>query len=127
MAPILAAPREGPGRTGGNALVGRRALGQNVGVPELIPPDMRVRVSFLSARQEAVSEGATSEAATTGSDDAELHRARALGVDPALVTCDDTNLASRTVIEAAGGVLEDLRGVKLRYWVPTGSRTVPSP
>ncbi len=42
-----------------------------------------------------------------------------LGIERALVTCDDTNLASRRVIEAAGGVLEDQRGVKLRYWVPT--------
>lgn len=50
-----------------------------------------------------------------------LPEARRLGVDPALVTCDDTNLASRKVIEAAGGVLEDRRGVKLRYWVPTSS------
>jgi predicted acetyltransferase len=48
-----------------------------------------------------------------------LPEAHRLGVDPALVTCDDTNLASRKVIEAAGGVLEDRRGVKLRYWVPT--------
>jgi predicted acetyltransferase len=43
----------------------------------------------------------------------------ALGIDPALVTCDDANVASRKVIEANGGVLEDQRGVKLRYWVPT--------
>jgi predicted acetyltransferase len=43
----------------------------------------------------------------------------ALGIDPVLVTCDDDNVASRKVIEANGGVLEDRRGVKLRYWVPT--------
>ncbi|MDO9377797.1 MAG: GNAT family N-acetyltransferase [Nocardioidaceae bacterium] len=47
-----------------------------------------------------------------------------LGIDPALVTCDETNLASRRVIEANGGVLEDVRtatGVppKMRFWVPT--------
>ena len=41
------------------------------------------------------------------------------GIDPALVTCDDTNVASRRVIEANGGVLEDLRNGKLRFWVPT--------
>ena len=34
---------------------------------------------------------------------------------------DSDNLASRRVIEANGGVLEDVRGVKKRYWVPTGS------
>jgi predicted acetyltransferase len=50
---------------------------------------------------------------------AALPVAAELGIDPALVTCDDTNVASRKVIEANGGVLEDQRGVKLRYWVPT--------
>ncbi|GAA5118077.1 GNAT family N-acetyltransferase [Alloalcanivorax gelatiniphagus] len=49
--------------------------------------------------------------------------ARDLGIDPALVTCDDDNLGSARVIEAAGGVLEDVRGVKRRYWVPTASST----
>jgi predicted acetyltransferase len=48
--------------------------------------------------------------------------AHRLGIDPALVTCDDTNVASRRVIEAAGGVFEDQRGEKLRYWVPTFGR-----
>jgi predicted acetyltransferase len=45
--------------------------------------------------------------------------AHALGIDPALVTCDTDNVGSRTVIEAGGGVLEDQRQGKLRYWVPT--------
>jgi predicted acetyltransferase len=35
------------------------------------------------------------------------------------VICDDTNVASRKVIEANDGILEDQRGRKLRYWVPT--------
>ena len=43
-----------------------------------------------------------------------------LGIDPALVTCDVDNVASRRVIEANGGVLEDVRHGKLRFWVPTG-------
>ena len=51
---------------------------------------------------------------------AALPVARGLGIDQALVTCDHDNLPSRRVIEKAGGVLEDRRGVKLRYWVPTG-------
>jgi predicted acetyltransferase len=34
--------------------------------------------------------------------------ARALGVDRVLVTCDDTNVGSIGVIEACGGVLEDV-------------------
>jgi predicted acetyltransferase len=42
-----------------------------------------------------------------------------LGIDPALVTCDDTNIASRRVIEKNGGVLEDVRDGMLRFWVPT--------
>ena len=45
--------------------------------------------------------------------------ARGLGIDPALVTCDTGNVASRKVIEANGGVLEDERQGKLRFWVPT--------
>ena len=45
--------------------------------------------------------------------------ARDLGIDPALVTCDTDNLGSIRVIEAAGGELEDVRGKKRRYWVPT--------
>ncbi len=37
------------------------------------------------------------------------------------MTCDDDNEASRKVIQANGGVFEDQRGRKLRYWVPTRS------
>ena len=53
--------------------------------------------------------------------DVPIVRAVRGGIDPALVTCDDDNVGSVRVIEAAGGVLEDVRGVKRRYWVPTGS------
>ena len=52
---------------------------------------------------------------------AALPLAASLGIDPVLVTCDDTNLGSRKVIEGNGGVLEDQRGVKLRFWVPTSA------
>jgi predicted acetyltransferase len=48
-----------------------------------------------------------------------LVEAHEKGIDPALLTCDAGNVASRRVIEANGGVLEDQRGEKLRYWVPT--------
>jgi len=51
---------------------------------------------------------------------AALPIAHGLGIDPALITCDVDNVASRKVIEASGGTLEDRRGVKLRYWAPTG-------
>jgi predicted acetyltransferase len=48
-----------------------------------------------------------------------LPLARDLGIDPALLTCDADNTASRLVIEHCGGMFEDQRGSKLRYWVPT--------
>ena len=48
-----------------------------------------------------------------------LPHAKELGIDPALVTCDTDNIGSRKVIEANGGVFEDERSGKLRYWVPT--------
>ena len=50
---------------------------------------------------------------------AALPVANALGIDPALLTCDATNTASRLVIERNGGTLEDERFGKLRYWVAT--------
>ncbi len=50
-----------------------------------------------------------------------LSWASTLGIDTALVTCDDDNVGSIRVIESAGGVLEDVRGVKRRYWVPTSA------
>ncbi|RKR90515.1 putative acetyltransferase [Micromonospora pisi] len=50
---------------------------------------------------------------------AALPVARGLGIESALVTCDVTNVASRKVIEANGGVLEDQRGDKWRFWLPT--------
>ena len=43
-----------------------------------------------------------------------------LGIDPALVTCDEDNTASRLVIERGGGRLEDVRAGKRRYWLATG-------
>lgn len=50
---------------------------------------------------------------------ASLPIARGLGIDPALVTCDADNAGSRRVIESGGGVFEDQREDKLRFWVPT--------
>ncbi|MFJ4921914.1 GNAT family N-acetyltransferase [Streptomyces sp. NPDC088725] len=50
---------------------------------------------------------------------ASLPVARGLGIESVLVTCDTTNTPSRKVIEAAGGVLEDQRGGKLRFWIRT--------
>jgi len=46
-----------------------------------------------------------------------LEHLRSLGVDRALITCDDDNGASAATILRNGGVLEDVRGDKQRYWV----------
>lgn len=53
-----------------------------------------------------------------------LERARELGIDPVLVTCDVDNFGSRSVIEANGGVLEGEFEVPQyhdqpirRYWI----------
>jgi predicted acetyltransferase len=48
--------------------------------------------------------------------------ARAAGVDRVLVTCDEDNLGSRTVIESCGGRLESVVDAaggtpKRRYWI----------
>ncbi|MBS1983312.1 MAG: GNAT family N-acetyltransferase [Bdellovibrionales bacterium] len=48
--------------------------------------------------------------------------ARALGLQRALVTCDDSNVASIRTIENCGGVLENILNVegqkaKRRYWI----------
>ncbi len=51
--------------------------------------------------------------------------AAARGIDPALVTCDVDNVASRRTIERNGGLLEDTRQGKLRFWVPTRAGVQP--
>jgi predicted acetyltransferase len=50
---------------------------------------------------------------------AALPLARRLGIETALITCEVDNIGSRTVIELNGGVLEDERNGKLRFWAPT--------
>ncbi len=50
-----------------------------------------------------------------------LIEAKALGLDRVLVTCDDDNEGSRRTIEACGGVFEDQRKRKLRYWIDVES------
>ena len=52
---------------------------------------------------------------------AALPVAHRLGIDPVLITCDTGNLASRRVIEANGGELENELDGRLRFWVPTAS------
>ncbi len=50
---------------------------------------------------------------------------REMGIDRALVTCDDGNTASARVIEKCGGIrIADAQrrdGIERRYWVPTGT------
>jgi len=52
-----------------------------------------------------------------------LDRARELGIDQALLTCDDTNAGSAATIEGCGGVFERITMFqdtpRRRYWVPT--------
>jgi len=45
--------------------------------------------------------------------------AAALGIESLLLTCDADNVGSRKVIDASGGLLQDQRGHKLRFWVPS--------
>lgn len=48
-----------------------------------------------------------------------LPLAHRLGIGSALLTCDADNIASRKVIEANGGVLDDAPSDRLRYWIST--------
>jgi len=49
-----------------------------------------------------------------------VRRSAELGLDRVLVTCDDDNLASARTIERNGGVYEDTRNRKRRYWIASG-------
>jgi predicted acetyltransferase len=51
---------------------------------------------------------------------AALPIAAAMGIERALVTCDEDNIGSRTVIETCGGVFADQCGKNLRFWLATG-------
>lgn len=48
---------------------------------------------------------------------AALPRARTLGLDRVLLTCDDDNLPSRATIEGCGGAFERMAGQRRRYWI----------
>ncbi|MBM7516622.1 GNAT family N-acetyltransferase [Nocardioides nitrophenolicus] len=48
-----------------------------------------------------------------------VRAAAGLGIERVLVTCDVDNEASRRTIENGGGVLEDERRGKLRFWIAT--------
>lgn len=46
-----------------------------------------------------------------------LPLARDLGISRVLVTCDEDNAGSRATIEKNGGIYEDSRSGKRRYWL----------
>lgn len=94
----------------GDAYLGRIALRQRLN-PKLA--DIGGHIGY------DVRPGARRQGHATAMLAAVLPLANSFGIDPALVTCDDDNTASIRVIETAGGVLEDVRGIKRRYWVPT--------
>jgi predicted acetyltransferase len=48
-----------------------------------------------------------------------LPHAAAIGIDQVLLTCDEDNVGSYKTIESNGGVMEDIRQGKRRYWLPT--------
>ncbi|MFY9634598.1 MAG: GNAT family N-acetyltransferase, partial [Cellulosimicrobium cellulans] len=57
---------------------------------------------------------------------AALPMARDLGISRALLTCDEDNFGSRATIEKNGGVYEDTRNGKRRYWIDTATRIAGS-
>lgn len=114
-----------------------------VGVPDhLVPSSSRWieqdgrLVGFISLRHElnaylleegghigyAVRPSARGRGIATAATALMLEDCRRLGIDPVLITCDDDNAASATVIERNGGVLEDVRDGTRRYWVMVGRR-----
>ena len=46
-----------------------------------------------------------------------LERARVVGLDRVLITCDEPNVASARTIESQGGVFENVINGKRRYWI----------
>lgn len=52
-----------------------------------------------------------------------LPKAKELGIDKVLITCNETNIGSKKIIESNGGILENKvhlyegKPAKLRYWI----------
>ncbi|MGG5170638.1 GNAT family N-acetyltransferase [Pseudarthrobacter sp. J1738] len=61
-----------------------------------------------SARRRGYASAALAEALPLAAD---------LGISRVLVTCDEDNVGSRATIEKNGGVYEDSRNGKRRYWI----------
>ena len=79
-----------------------------------------------SVRPERRRQGHATRALALG-----VQRAGELGIDRVLVTCDSDNVPSARTIENGGGVFEDERNGKRRYWItlpaqpPVGGQDVP--
>lgn len=56
-----------------------------------------------------------------------LGPAAELGLGRVLLTCDEDNAGSRRTIESNGGVYEDSRNGKRRYWIELASRRLTPP
>ncbi|MFM9429808.1 GNAT family N-acetyltransferase [Arthrobacter sp. MP_2.3] len=54
-----------------------------------------------------------------------LPLAKEFGISRVLITCDEDNLGSRATIEKNGGVYEDSRNGKRRYWADTEQSGAP--
>lgn len=52
--------------------------------------------------------------------------AQDLGISRVLITCDEGNAGSRATIERNGGVYEDTRNGKRRYWIQFVGQGVPA-
>jgi predicted acetyltransferase len=99
---------DGPDGSGG--FVGFLALRHSL-TPWLLEEGGHIGYAVRPSRRR---EGHASRALTLA-----LAHAAALGLDRVLLTVDEGNVGSRGVIERAGGVYEDSRRGKRRYWIPT--------
>lgn len=97
--------------TDGNEVVGFLALRHEL-TPWLLDQGGHIGYSVRPSRRR---EGHASRALALA-----LIRAKELGLERVLLTCDEDNLGSRRTIENAGGVYEDSRQEKRRYWIATG-------
>ncbi|MCZ2402282.1 GNAT family N-acetyltransferase [Paenarthrobacter sp. Z7-10] len=52
-----------------------------------------------------------------------LPLARGHGMERVLITCDEDNIGSRATIEGNGGIWEDSRNGKRRYWIDLAAST----
>jgi predicted acetyltransferase len=97
--------------TDGDEVVGFLAVRHEL-TPSLLEEGGHIGYSVRPSRRR---EGHASRALALG-----LIRAKELGLQRVLLTCDEDNLGSRRTIEIAGGVYEDSRKEKRRYWIEIG-------